>query len=93
MTKEYFTQYLSIIQKKYDLHREKEQEWNDWKIYSQGLIDEVEEVSAEVKDNNAVYLEDELGDIFFFTHSRGFPRLYICINYRLYISLFFFYQT
>lgn len=31
--------------------------------YLNGLKDEVEEVAVEVKENNAVYLEDELSDI------------------------------
>lgn len=31
--------------------------------YLQGLKDEVEEVAVEIKENNAVYLEDELSDI------------------------------
>lgn len=31
--------------------------------YLNGLKDEVEEVSVEIKENNAVYLEDELSDI------------------------------
>jgi NTP pyrophosphatase (non-canonical NTP hydrolase) len=31
--------------------------------YLSGLRDEVEEVAVEVKENNAVYLEDELSDI------------------------------
>ena len=31
--------------------------------YLKGLTDEVEEVVAEVKENNAVHLEDELSDI------------------------------
>lgn len=31
--------------------------------YLKGLMDEVEEVVAEVKENNAVHLEDELSDI------------------------------
>jgi NTP pyrophosphatase (non-canonical NTP hydrolase) len=31
--------------------------------YLKGLIDEVEEVSVEVKENNAVFLADELSDI------------------------------
>lgn len=31
--------------------------------YLSGLKDEVEEVAVEIKDNNTVYLEDELSDI------------------------------
>lgn len=31
--------------------------------YLQGLTDEIKEVTDEIKENNAVYLEDELSDI------------------------------
>jgi NTP pyrophosphatase (non-canonical NTP hydrolase) len=63
MTTEFFEKYLANIATKYNLHAVNEAEWNDRKKYTNGLIDEVKEVEQEVKDSNAVYLEDELGDI------------------------------
>lgn len=54
---------MHIVQLKYDLHASSEPEWNDWKKYSNGIIDEIAEITEEVKENNAIYLEDELGDI------------------------------
>lgn len=35
-----------------------------WRRYADGIVNEVAEAKKEVKKNNAVYLEDELGDIF-----------------------------
>ncbi len=41
------------------------QEWYTWaSVYFEGLKDEVLEVEEELKENNSVYLEDELWDIF-----------------------------
>jgi NTP pyrophosphatase (non-canonical NTP hydrolase) len=64
MTTEFFQSYLATVSKKHRLHATNEPERNDWKKYCDGLKDECEEVIVEVKDHNAVYLEDELGDIF-----------------------------
>ncbi len=45
----------------------KNNRWNfyQWsETYIKGILDEVEEVREELKEDNYVYLEDELGDIF-----------------------------
>jgi NTP pyrophosphatase (non-canonical NTP hydrolase) len=63
MITEFFQQYMRPIQQKYELHQRDEPERNDRKKYADGLVDEVREVKEEARDDNAVYLEDELGDI------------------------------
>lgn len=37
--------------------------WTSHEIYLKGIFDEIEEAKKEIKANNHVYLEDELGDI------------------------------
>ena len=39
------------------------EEWNNFQTYIEEMQSEIEEVKAEIKDNNSVYLEDELWDI------------------------------
>ena len=39
--------------------------WYEWyKTYTKSITEELVEVEAEIKENNSVYLEDELWDIF-----------------------------
>ena len=53
---------IDIVQKKYKI--DQTQEWyKGSKTYFDWLIDETKEVEDELKDNNKVYLEDELWDI------------------------------
>ncbi|PID87696.1 nucleotide pyrophosphohydrolase [Candidatus Gracilibacteria bacterium] len=53
---------LEIVKEKNKI--DQNQEWyTGAKIYLDGLKDEVIEVEEELKENNSVYLEDELGDI------------------------------
>jgi len=48
----------------YHLHNEDNKWWYKWnKTYIDWISDELEEVKCEIKKNNSVYLEDELGDI------------------------------
>lgn len=64
---------LSLIDEKYDFNKkyeevvcngEKRKIWNTPKMYIKQLKKEIKEVQAEMKNKNSVYLEDELGDIF-----------------------------
>ena len=56
------TKLLKLVKEKYSI--DKKQNWYKWSItYFNGLKDEIEEVSEELKENNSVYLEDELWDI------------------------------
>ncbi len=53
---------LEIVKEKNKI--DQNQEWYTWaKIYLDWLKDEVIEVEEELKENNSVYLEDELWDI------------------------------
>ncbi len=53
---------LTIVKQKHEI--DKKQEWyQGYSSYFQGLKDEVEEVQTEIKENNTIHLEDELGDI------------------------------
>ncbi len=39
-------------------------QWNSHKIYLEEMQNEIKEMEEELKKDNSVYLEDELGDIF-----------------------------
>lgn len=54
---------FSIIEEKYFIDNDGKDK-KDISVYWKDLEWEIEEVKAELKENNAVYLEDELGDIF-----------------------------
>ncbi len=53
---------LKIVKQKHEI--DKNQDWYQWYgSYFQALQDEVKEVQPEIKENNSIHLEDELGDI------------------------------
>ena len=52
-----------MVQKVRDRNKELHHKSSNAQFYYQWLQDELEEIQAEMKPNNAVYLEDELGDI------------------------------
>lgn len=55
---------LHVAQRKASLDKDNP-EWHQWSdTYFRELQSEVEEVKAELKENNSVYLEDELWDVF-----------------------------
>jgi len=54
-------EYQQLIKKKYLL--QKDMNYDLLQMYLQGLQDELHEVKNEIRENNQVYLEDELGDI------------------------------
>ncbi|MGE4443548.1 MAG: MazG nucleotide pyrophosphohydrolase domain-containing protein [Candidatus Altimarinota bacterium] len=54
---------FSIIEEKYFIDNGGENK-KDISVYWKDLEGEIEEVKEELKQNNSVYLEDELGDIF-----------------------------
>lgn len=55
-------QLLKIVERKNQI--DQKQEWYHWsKTYFDALVWEVEEVQEELKADNKVHLEDELGDI------------------------------
>ena len=60
---EFFDQYIVLVQKKIKLYETINPDRNSLDMYLQGLRDELWEVEVEIKDNNLVYLEDELWDI------------------------------
>ena len=56
------TKLLKLVKEKYSI--DKKQDWYKGSItYFDWLKDEIEEVREELKENNSVYLEDELWDI------------------------------
>lgn len=59
----FFDQYRSCIERKYKVYERINPNWNSITMYLDGLRSEVQEVEQEIKDNNLVYLEDELWDI------------------------------
>ena len=55
---------IEIVKKKYII--DQTQAWyKGSQTYFDGLKDEIDEVEVEIKDNNQVYLEDELGDVLY----------------------------
>lgn len=52
-----------IVEKKFIFEKENDC-YKDYLSYLNWIKDEVEEVKAEIKENNSVYLEDEIWDIF-----------------------------
>ena len=55
---------IKIVKKKYQI--DQTQEWYKGpQTYFDSLKDEVDEVEVEIKDNNQVYLEDELWDVLY----------------------------
>lgn len=63
MKKIYLTNLLQLIEEKYEIDTN-EWHWKEIWFYLSELENEIEEVKAELKENNWVYLEDELWDIF-----------------------------
>jgi len=66
-----FFEVLELAKKKYNYHLQKS-ESDDKHIlrtshipYLKWIFDEIQEVNNEIKKNNAVYLEDELWDVFY----------------------------
>lgn len=59
----YLEDYMSMIHTKADHRKKTRPEGNNHQDYIQWLLDEVQEVHHEIKEDNTVYLEDELGDI------------------------------
>lgn len=64
---------LDLIDEKYHFNKkyeevvcngEKRKTWNTPKMYIKQLKKEIKEVQTEMKNKNSVYLEDELGDVF-----------------------------
>lgn len=65
-------QLITLVEKKFNLNKEiwektfpwkNIEQWLRWETYLKSIIDEVDEVTQELKENNSVYLEDELWDI------------------------------
>lgn len=66
--------FFQIVKEKYNINSALLEETNSGKestkpwllpeTYIDGIQDELREVQEEMKENNSVYLEDELGDIF-----------------------------
>ncbi len=55
---------IELVKEKYKI--DKKGTWSKWSIsYFEWIKDETEEVFEEMRENNSVYLEDELGDILF----------------------------
>ena len=61
--KQYIDKYLSLIQGKHELRKDDRKTGTAKEFYLQWLQDEIVEVQEEIKPDNHVYLEDELGDI------------------------------
>ncbi len=58
------TKLLKIVNEKYEI--DKKWTWSKWSIsYFEWIKDETEEVFEEMRENNSIYLEDELWDILF----------------------------
>ena len=56
---------LKLSEKRIDYLRNMDNGWYvDHTTFLNGLYEEVDEAKAEIKKNNSVYLEDELGDVF-----------------------------
>lgn len=53
-----------LSQQKYLIQKENFPDWCNAHKYIEELWKEIEEVKVEIKDNNNVHLEDELGDLF-----------------------------
>lgn len=60
---DFFSTYMQLIQDKYTYQTIHDPAYNQPDIYMQGMIDEVTEVQDELKSDNHIYLEDELGDM------------------------------
>lgn len=57
-----FSKLQKILKEKREI--DQNQEWYSWaKVYFDALREEIYEVEEEIKENNSVYLEDELWDI------------------------------
>lgn len=79
---QFMKDYMSIIRQKHEWNKKiTGLEFWDPEQRIKNLIDEVQEVSNEIKLNNQIYLEDELWDIF-----RDYMNLLILLQERGYIS-------
>lgn len=55
---------LELVEKKYDYHKKEDHGYRyTLTPYLEWIVDEIQEVEDEIKIDNSVYLEDELGDI------------------------------
>lgn len=59
----FLEEYRLLVEQKIAFHKENRPEWNNSAMYFEGLSNEIEEIKVELKKDNHVYLEDELGDI------------------------------
>jgi len=56
---------LKLSEKRIDYLIKMDNSWYiDHTTFLNGLYEEIDEAKAEIKKNNSVYLEDELGDVF-----------------------------
>ena len=56
---------LEVAEKRIQYFIDKKIPWYTWhKVFLDWLVEELEEAKEEIKQNNSVYLEDELGDVF-----------------------------
>lgn len=59
----FYEKYIALIERRYNVYHELYPEYTDsWYVFTE-LQKEVIEVQDELKDNNKIYLEDELWDI------------------------------
>ena len=70
----------STAQKTYPKHKPIEA-WLDPKTYAEWIIDELKEAEDEMRENNSVYLEDELWDIFW-----DYLNMLYCLEKKWYIT-------